>query len=330
MDQAPLSQTATEATGKEDSAVPQFRSTLSQHGLKLERSLTHTLQVNLGLLCNQKCRHCHLDAGPQRKEIMTAETADQVVAFAQRWHFGTIDITGGAPELNPNIKTLIQKLAPLTERLMIRSNLSVLNDGQRDDLKDLLQSLGVVVFASLPSLNRSQTESQRGKGLFDTSIEALKKLNDLGYGAEGTGLELNLVSNPTGAFLPSSQKQTEKRFRQVLSEKYGIVFSNLFNFANVPLGRFRTWLMQTGNYQRYMQQLFAKFNPCAVESVMCRTLVSVAWDGVIHDCDFNIAKGMHLLNRKIHVSELSGPPEKGEMIATAEHCYACTAGSGFT
>jgi radical SAM/Cys-rich protein len=311
-------------------AVPQFSQTLAEHRIQLTRDQTHTLQLNVGLPCNQSCRHCHLDAGPGRTESMSEDTADQVVAFAGRWHFSTIDITGGAPELNPQIESLVRRLAPQTERLMIRSNLSLLNDGTRDRLIDLLQSHRVVIVASMPSINVSQTESQRGRGLFDTSIEALQRLNAMGYGRDGTGLELSLVSNPTGAFLPQSQEQAEKRFRQVLAERHSIIFNHLYSFANVPLGRFREWLIKSGNYQSYLQQLYDNFNPCAVDGVMCRTLVSVSWDGFLHDCDFNIARGLYLANRKIHVSEMSAPPERGEIISTAEHCYACTAGSGFT
>ena len=160
--------------------------------------------------------------------------------------------------------------------------------------------------------------------------DTLKKLNALGYGRKGSGLELNLVSNPTGAFLPPSQSATEKRFRQVLANKYGVVFNNLFNFANVPLGRFRQWLKTSGNFDKYMQKLFASFNPCAVEGVMCRSLVSVSWDGYLYDCDFNLARGILMGGRKIHASEMPGAPEPDSHIATADHCYTCTAGAGFT
>ena len=166
--------------------------------------------------------------------------------------------------------------------------------------------------------------------MFNRSIDALKKLNNLGYGKEGSGLELDLVSNPTGAFLPSPQSQTEKRFRQVLEKKWGIVFNNLFTFANVPLGRFRDWLMQSYNLEKYIEKLASSFNPCAVEGLMCRTLVSVSWDGHLFDCDFNLAKGFYMGGRKIHISEMAGPPKAGNPIAVADHCYTCTAGAGFT
>ncbi|MBW1865069.1 MAG: DUF3641 domain-containing protein, partial [Deltaproteobacteria bacterium] len=188
----------------------------------------------------------------------------------------------------------------------------------------------VVVVASLPSLNASQTESQRGKGIFDISIEALLKLNRLGYGLEDSGLELNLVSNPSGAFMPAAQDQTEKRFRRILEKNWGIHFNNLFSFANVPLGRFREWLVQSGNFVLYMEQLASNFNPCAVSEVMCRTMVSVSWDGYLYDCDFNLARGIYMGGEKTHISEMEGCPEAGGVIATADHCYACTAGSGFT
>ncbi|MFH1931110.1 MAG: arsenosugar biosynthesis radical SAM (seleno)protein ArsS [Pseudomonadota bacterium] len=310
--------------------IDPFNLTLSRYDLKLEKGQTVTLQINVGLLCNQTCHHCHLSAGPGRKENMDVETVEQVVNYARRSSFQTIDVTGGAPELNPNIVNLLEKLSPLAPRIMFRSNLSALNDGKRDHLIDLLKAQSVIIVASLPSLNEAQVDSQRGQGIFQASIAALKKLNNMGYGQEGSGLELNLVSNPTGAFLPPSQSQMEKRFRQVLKKKWGIVFNELFNFANVPLGRYRRWLLNSGNLGSYIERLTSSFNPCAVEGLMCRTLVSVSWDGYLYDCDFNLAKGLYLGGQKIHVSEMPGPPEPGRPIAVADHCYTCTAGAGFT
>jgi len=318
-----------EASEGSAATVP-FSLTLSRHDLTLNRDKTHTLQVNVGFLCNQACRHCHLSAGPGRKENMEPGIIKEVVAYARRSRFETIDITGGAPELNPHIDRLITEMAPLARRIMLRSNLSALNNGTRDDLMKLLQSHGVVIAASFPSLNELQADSQRGDGMFKVYIDALKKLNALGYGVNESGLELNLVSNPTGAFLPPSQSETEKRFRQVLKKKWGVVFNNLFNFANVPLGRFRQWLITSGNFDKYMQKLSSSFNPCAVDSVMCRTLFSISWDGYLYDCDFNLARGIFMGGRKIHVSEMPGPPEPDSHIATADHCYTCTAGAGFT
>lgn len=315
---------------EERAVITPFSVTLSRHDLKLDRDKTNTLQINVGFLCNQTCRHCHLNAGPNRKENMESGIIEEVIFYAKRSRFGAIDITGGAPELNPNIEMLIEKVVPLAPKVILRSNLSALNDGKRDHLMELLKSNRVVVVASFPSLNEPQLDSQRGKGVFQISIDALKTLNVIGYGQDGSGLELNLVSNPTGAFLPSSQTETEKRFRQVLLKKWGIVFNNFFNFANVPLGGFHRWLVSSGNLKKYMDKLYSSFNPCAVEDLMCRKMVSVSWDGYLYDCDFNLARGLFMGGRKIHVSEMAGPPEKDSHIATADHCYTCTAGAGFT
>ncbi len=317
-------------SSEEHSGVEPFSRTLSRHGLKLNRNNTHTLQVNLGTRCNQTCRHCHLNAGPDRKENMDAGIIREVISYAQRSKFETIDITGGAPELNPNIGMLIEEAFSLSSRIMLRSNLSALNDGGREYLFELSKAHRVVIVASFPSLNEAQTNSQRGDRIFQITIDALKKLNAMGYGHEGSGLELNLVSNPTGAFLPPNQAQTEKRFQQVLKKKWGIVFNNLFNFANVPLGRFRQWLAETNNLDKYMEKLYSSFNPCSVDGLMCRSLVSVSWDGYLYDCDFNLARKLFMGGHKIHVSEMSGPPPPHSHIATADHCYTCTAGSGFT
>ena len=307
-----------------------FKQTLSTHGIKLERAKTTTLQVNVGLLCNQSCLHCHLEAGPGRRENMSAETAEAVIAYARRSKFEIVDITGGAPELNPNLVMLIEGLSAPDRRLMLRTNLSVLNDGTKEHLFDLLKIHQVVVVASFPSLNGAQADSQRGNGTFLSAIAALKKLNAIGYGLEGSGLELNLVSNPAGAFLPASQKEMENHFRQVLKQKFGIVFNNLFVFANMPLGRFRQWLIRSGNLEAYLARLASTFNPCAVNGLMCRTLVSVSWDGYLYDCDFNLSRDLPLGGRKVHVSQIKGRPQPGSPIAVAEHCYTCTAGAGFT
>jgi radical SAM/Cys-rich protein len=319
----------------EDSAEPvgtiePFRTMLAKHGLKLERAKTTTLQINVGLLCNQTCRHCHLEAGPARNELMDERTIEATVSFAKRFRFQTIDLTGGAPELHPHLPAIITDLAPLAGRLIVRTNLSALEETNPDRLIETFKRHRAVVIASFPALNPGQTESQRGTGSFRTSIQALKRLNAAGYGREGSPMELDLVSNPTGAFLPPSQEQAEKRFRAVLEEKWGVVFNQLYTFANVPLGRFGRWLVKTGNFDRYVGRLASHFNPCAVEGLMCRTLLSVAWDGTLYDCDFNLAKGLHMGGRKMGISELKSPPKPGVPIATADHCYTCTAGSGFT
>lgn len=308
-----------------------FKKKLTDHDLQLTRKETGTLQINVGLLCNQRCRHCHLEAGPDRGENMTAETAAEVVAYAERGGFDVIDITGGAPELNPNLPYLIENLARLAPKIMLRSNLSALKSKKGTGLIELLISHRVTVLASFPSLNEAQTDAQRGGGIFQTSIEMLQELNRLGYGHQGSGLELNLVVNPSGAFLPVSQEQSERRFRDVLQKKWGIQFSQLYCFANVPMGRFRQWLISSGNLAPYMKKLAEAFNPCAVDGVMCRTLVSVSWDGYLYDCDFNQAKEIPLGGKKkLHISEIPGKPPAGYSIAVGDHCYTCTAGAGFT
>ncbi|MGD9022421.1 MAG: arsenosugar biosynthesis radical SAM protein ArsS [Deltaproteobacteria bacterium] len=321
---------ADDGSEKESVYVEPFWRTLVKHGLGLERGQTTTLQLNVGLLCNQVCKHCHLDAGPKRTELMDDNTLDHVVTYARQIRFPTIDITGGAPELHPNLIPMMEELSPLTDRLMIRSNLSALEEGDPDRFIDSFAEHKAVVLASLPAVNSVQTESQRGKGVFGKSIHALRLLNAAGYGQEGTGLELNLVSNPTGAFFPPSQAQAEERFRVLLKKRWEIVFNHLFTFANVPLGRFRRWLQESGNLKRYLDRLVSSFNPCVVEGLMCRTLVSVAWDGYLYDCDFNLAARLPMAGRKSHISDIEGLPEPGTPIAVADHCYTCAAGSGFT
>ena len=284
----------------------------------------------MGFLCNQTCRHCHLSAGPDRKEIMTSETVDQVVAYARRGNFETVDITGGAPELNPNLVDLIEKLGTLSVKVILRSNLSALDNNRTRQLIHFFKNNSLAIVASLPSLNKSQFESQRGEGIFEKGIHAIKRLNEIGYGQAGSGLELNLVANPTGAFLPPSQEETEKRFRRILQKKWGICFNNLFNFANVPLGRFREWLEETGNLEGYIAKLSSAFNPCAIEGLMCRKLVSVSWDGFLYDCDFNLARELPCGGLRIHVSEMQDSPKEGSPIAVSDHCFTCTAGAEFT
>jgi radical SAM/Cys-rich protein len=261
---------------------------------------------------------------------MDENTLNEVVNFARRVSFEIIDITGGTPELHPGLFTMVERLAPLTHRLMVRSNLSAMEENEPNRFIDLFRAHKAIVVASLPSVNPGQLEAQRGKGIFEKSINALKRLNAAGYGKEGTGLELDLVSNPPGAFLPPGQAQAQERFRVLLMNKWDIVFNNLFTFANVPLGRFRQWLRASGNLQNYLERLASSFNPCVVDGLMCRTLLSVDWDGYLYDCDFNLAKGIYMSGRKIHVSEMQGSPEPGTPIAVADHCYTCAAGSGFT
>lgn len=307
-----------------------FAAVLKRHGLQLRRGHTATLQINVGYLCNQVCKHCHLECGPDRSEIMRPETMKDVIAYAERCSFDVADITGGAPEMNPHILDLLEGLAPLVHKLVFRSNLTAIPRIGKEKLFAAFVEHRVAIVASLPALNTSQVTAQRGEGVLDRSIERLKELNSLGYGKEGAGLELNLVSNPSGAFMPVSQKQAEKKFKRDLDRKWGIVFNNLFTFANAPLGRYRDWLVASGNCDRYVTELAKNFNPCAVEGVMCRSLISVSWDGYVYDCDFNLAAGIPAGGVRAHVRDLLKPPDPGSIISVSDHCFACTAGAGFT
>jgi radical SAM/Cys-rich protein len=314
----------------ETAGIEPFAAVLERHGLFLARGCTNTLQINTGFLCNLRCRHCHLEAGPGRTEFMSRETMEAVVAFARRVPLQAIDITGGTPEMVPGLPFLIEGLAPLVPRLLLRSNLAALEGAEGKELLDLCIARRVVLMASFPSTDPSRMNAQRGPGAAEAGTAMLKKLNAQGYGVEGTGLELNLVSNPVGAFLPASQAPAEKKFKRDLLRKWGITFNSLYTFANVPLGRFRKWLVDSGNYERYLKALAEGFNPCTVEGLMCRTQLSVSWDGALYDCDFNLAAGRFLAGRRMHVSEVGGMPSPGTPIAAGDYCYACTAGSGFT
>lgn len=309
--------------------VKPFGQTLINHHLTLKREITKTLQVNVCLTCNQTCAHCHLEAGPGRKEMMSKKTMDQVAAFADQNKFETIDITGGAPELHPGLVEFIKKLTPLTEKMILRSNLSVL--GQKGlPLMSALKENGVNIVASFPSLNEAQSNTVRGTGIFQSSLNALKELNMLGYGLPHSGLALDVVTNPSGAFLSPSQESLENRFKLTMKRKWGIDFNRLYSFANVPLGRFRSWLIQSGNYEKYLLKLVSAFNPEALCGVMCKTLLSISWDGYVYDCDFNQAAGLYTGNRETQLSDMDGPPPSGTPITTGDHCYTCTAGTGFT
>ncbi|MEW5772755.1 MAG: arsenosugar biosynthesis radical SAM (seleno)protein ArsS [Thermodesulfobacteriota bacterium] len=310
--------------------VAPFARTLEAHGLVLARDAALTLQVNAGLLCNLACRHCHLEAGPARPEVMGAAVMRQVAEHARRNAYAAIDVTGGAPELVPGMAEFMAELAPLAGRVMFRTNLLAMAREESRELLDTLAAHGVALVASLPSLSASQAEAQRGGGVLDGSLAMLRRLNGMGYGAEGSGLELDLVSNPVGAFLPPGQEEAERRFKADLARRRGITFNRLYVFANVPLGRYRRWLEASGNYGGYMRRLAEAFNPCALGGLMCRTLVSVGWDGRLSDCDFNLAAGLPLGGEDRSVADLDRPPAPGARIAMGDHCYACTAGAGFT
>jgi len=307
-----------------------FEDSLIRQGLELTRGTTTTLQINVGLACDLACRHCHLEAGPARTEMMSEETVAAVLACAERFPFASIDITGGAPELLPQLPRLVKRLAAATSRLIVRTNLTALARPESATLPELYRNNRVVIVASLPAVNASQYESQRGDRTWETSLSVLRRLNGIGYGMEGSGLELDLVANPTGAFLPAAQVQAERRFHQDLERRYGIAFSNLYTFANVPLGRFRSWLERSGNLDAYLQKLSANFNRCTIPGLMCRSQISVDWNGFLYDCDFNLAVGLHHGGQKRHISQLTGLPTPGAPIPVGDHCYSCTAGAGFT
>ncbi len=309
--------------------VSPFDKNLAQHGLSLKREKTDTLQINVGFLCDLFCRHCHLEAGPDRQEVMTIETMKEVIAYASRAGFAVIDVTGGAPELTPHIAYLLRGLSGYAKKIIARTNLVALREDAARGFTAVCREIGAALVASFPSTNAAQAEALRGKGFWSESLASLRELNQAGYGIPGSGLTLDLVVNPTGAFLPGHQGQTEKKFKHHL-ERQGIVFNNLYIFANVPLGRFRTWLEESGNLGDYFRTLAARFNPAAVAGLMCRSLISVSWEGCLYDCDFNIAARLPHGGAKVHISSLARSPEPGFAIATGDHCYACTAGAGFT
>lgn len=307
-----------------------FRDALARHNLSLCRDRTTVLQVNVGLACDLCCRHCHLEAGPQRTEIMERSTMEAVIDCARRFAFEAVDITGGAPELVPDLPYLVRSLAPLTQRLVVRSNLVALDRGAGPQLCELYRELKVALAASLPAANQSQTDAQRGTGVWERSMAALKRLNALGYGVPGSGLTLDLVSNPSGAFLPAPQQQAEKKFRSDLARRYGVCFNSLYTFANVPLGRFRSFLERSGNLEGYQERLAAGFNPCSVAGLMCRYQLSVDWRGRLYDCDFHLARGLYHRGAESFVGDLAALPAPGTAIPAADHCFACTVGAGFT
>jgi len=286
-------------------------------------------QINVGKLCNQTCAHCHVDAGPDRKEIMTRETAEQCIRALAQTEIPIVDITGGAPELNPNFRWLVEQLRGLGRHVVDRCNLTVLLLEREADLAEFLARHRVEVIASLPYYRAAQTDAQRGEGVFEKSIAALRKLNALGYGREGTGLTLNLIYNPVGAFLPPKQEAIEAQFKRELERKHGVAFNRLYTITNMPISRFLEFLLATGNYEGYMQRLVNAFNPVAATGVMCRTTLSVGWDGTLYDCDFNqmleLTTGSGLPQ---HIRDFDATALARRRIVTGNHCYGCTAGNG--
>ncbi len=307
-----------------------FNEKLAAHGTELRRAAgVETLQVNVGKLCNQACQHCHVDASPTRTEIMTGEVIEQVVAALRRLRIPTLDITGGAPELNPSFRHLVTEARALGTHVLVRHNLTVMFEPGQEDLPEFFRAHAVEVVCSLPYFLEQQTDAQRGRGVFDKSIEALRRLNRVGYGIVGSDLVLNLVYNPVGAFLPPAQSSIESDFKRELLARYGVTFNRLYTITNMPIKRFLDYLRRTNNEERYMRKLVEAFNPHAVEGVMCRTLVSVDWTGRLYDCDFNQMIELGVAPELPQTIDQFDPaPFAARRIMTGAHCFGCTAGAG--
>ncbi|MBN8453727.1 arsenosugar biosynthesis radical SAM (seleno)protein ArsS [Accumulibacter sp.] len=298
----------------------------------LIRRSVEVLQVNLGYRCNQSCLHCHVNAGPQRREEMTAETVDAVLAFISASpEVRALDLTGGAPELNPHFRRLVVAGRQRGLRVIDRCNLTILEEPGHEDLADFLATHRIEVVASLPCYLEENVEQQRGKGSFAASIRGLQRLNALGYGVVGSGLQLNLVFNPQGPTLPPPQAALAMAYREHLGQRFGIVFNQLFTLANMPIQRFGSVLVSRGQFNGYMQLLRAAHREENVTHVMCRNLLSVDWQGYLYDCDFNQQLGLPIGRRgsfRLHISDIDAAALEGQAIRVAEHCYGCTAGQG--
>jgi radical SAM/Cys-rich protein len=286
-------------------------------------------QVNVGYRCNLECRHCHIEAGPDRHELMPDKVMEMCLRILQANPIPTIDITGGAPEMHPALPRFLTQCAALQRRLQVRTNGVILLEKEFAPFLDLYARLGVEVVVSLPHMDQKMTNRQRGDGVYSRLMEAIRKLNDQGYGQNGSGLILNLVHNPSGAYLPGLQGSLEEHYRCVLKEKFGIFFNHLFCITNMPIGRYLTYLQHTGNYEDYMTALVNAFNPATLTGVMCKTTLSVAWDGKLYDCDFNQVLGMTVNHgAPDHISAFELSPLASRRIVTGNHCYGCTAGAG--
>lgn len=311
------------------SSTFKFDEKLAAHGRTLHADIVQTLQVNVGKLCNQACKHCHVDASPRRTEMMTRETVEQVIDVVRRFHIPTLDITGGAPELNPHFRYLVTKTRSLGTHVMVRHNLTVMFEPGQEDLPEFFRQHTVEVISSLPYYLEQQTDAQRGHGIFQKSIEALRQLNDAGYGMEGSDLILNLVYNPTGAFLPPPQSSIEADFKRELMTRYGLSFNRLYTITNMPIKRFLDYLRRSGNEERYMRKLVEAFNPGTVEGLMCRSLVSVDWTGRLYDCDFNQMLELGVApDLPQTIADFDPMKFAARRITTGAHCFGCTAGAG--
>ena len=297
----------------------------------IRRERLATLQVNLGYKCNQTCVHCHVNAGPTRTEEMDRETMRTVLRYLEASGVGTLDITGGAPELNPHFRELVTSARALGAHVIDRCNLTVLEEPGQEDLADFLAREEVEVTASLPCYTEELVDRQRGKGVYETSIRALQRLNALGYGVEGSGLALNLVYNPQGPSLPPAQEKLEADYKRVLGERFGIRFDRLYTLANMPIARFGSMLISKGQFNAYMELLHESYREENLERVMCRSLVSVDWQGYVYDCDFNQMLGLPLRiagRPRAKLADLIGRDLAGNPIVVKDHCFGCTAGQG--
>lgn len=331
-----LSDTETQIEVLEDSVrntlgLPLFQQKMQDINLfPLKPTSLDIFQVNLGKMCNQVCKHCHVDAGPDRKEIMTRETMQECLDALAASDIPTVDMTGGAPEMNPHFRWFVEECRALGKHVMVRCNLTIIVANPKyHDLPDFYKKHNVEVVSSLPFYNADKTDRQRGTGVFKESVRALKMLNEVGYGKEGSGLLLNLVYNPAGAFLPGSQDNLKRQFKRVLRDEFEIEFNDLYAITNIPISRYLDYLISSGNFEGYMEKLINSFNPSAAQGVMCRSTLSVSWDGYVFDCDFNqmlelpVASPAHQ-----HIRDFDGQALMEREIVLNQHCYGCTAGAG--
>lgn len=312
--------------------LPTFKKKLESIGyFPLKPSKIEILQINVGYMCNQVCKHCHVDAGPDRKEIMPKEYLQKCLDILEETQIPTVDLTGGAPEMNPNFRWFVEEAHKIgVKEIIVRSNLTIIKANKKyHDLPGFFKKHNVHVVSSLPYYQAGKTDAQRGDGVFNSSIEALKMLNEAGYGKEDPSLQLDLVYNPTGAFLPGDQAQLEMEFKSNLKKDFNIEFNNLFAITNIPISRFLDYLIASDNYEEYMEKLVLAFNPAAVEGVMCRDTISVDWDGYMYDCDFNQMLDMKVADKTTqHINDFDLAKLEARDILINQHCYGCTAGAG--
>jgi len=310
---------------------PKFAERVANLGFKpLKPSKIDIFQLNIGKLCNQTCAHCHVDAGPDRREEnMSRETLERCLEIIADADVSTVDITGGAPEMNPHFRWFVEECSRLGKQVIDRCNLTIIQANPKyHDLPEFFAKHKVNIASSLPYFSKSRTDSQRGDGVFEDSIKSLKMLNEVGYGKEGTGLQLDLVYNPSGAFLPAGQETLEAEFKRQLKRKYDIEFNRLFAITNLPISRFLDYLIESKNYETYMTELVNAFNPATVESVMCRNTISVSWDGYLYDCDFNQMLDLKVAAKGQHINDFDLEELANRNIVLNQHCYGCTAGAG--